>query len=190
MALEIESKLKVDAHGPVRDRLAGLGGRYVGRVLETNRIFDSADRRLLVGDRGLRVRTCRSEDGSAVEATLTYKGPCQETTYKSRRQIETVVADGGAAVELLKALGFGEVVHFQKRRETWQLGPCIVELDEVPYLGCYVEIEGPSEQAVGHVQEQIGLGHLSHEPQSYIALLVAHCESHNLPTVPILFEGS
>jgi adenylate cyclase, class 2 len=188
MSLEIEAKLKVDDHGPIRDRLAGLGGRYVGRVMEANRIFDSADRQLLAGDRGLRVRTCRVEDGSRVEVTLTYKGPCQETAYKSRQQLETVVADDEAVVGILKALGFGEVVHFQKRRETWQFGPCTVELDEVPHLGCYVEIEGPSEQAVGHVQEQLGLGHLAHEPESYIALLVAHCGRCNLPTVPILFE--
>ena len=190
MSLEIEAKLKVDSHGPVRDRLAARGATYVGRVLESNHVFDTADGQLLAGDRGLRVRTCRVEDGPAKQATLTYKGPREEQSLKSRPQLETVVEDGETVVRILTALGFREKVHFQKRRETWRLGECTVELDTLPHLGCYVEIEGPHERDIRDVQEQLALGHVAHEPESYIALLADHCRRKSLPTVPILFEDA
>lgn len=190
MSLEIEAKLKVDSHEPVRNRLAAMGAAYVGRVLESNHIFDTADGQLLAGDRGLRVRTCQVEDGPAIKATFTYKGPREDMALKSRPQLETVVEDGETVVRILTALGFREMVHFQKRRETWRLGECAVELDTLPYLGCYVEIEGPHERDVRDVQEQLALGHVAHEPESYIALLADHCRRNNLPTVPIRLEDA
>jgi len=188
MSIEIEAKLKVASHDAVRAKLAALGAECVGRVLETNYIFDSADRKLLAADAGLRVRTYHTEDGRCRPATLTFKGPRQDTALKSREQRQTSVSDAEAAIGILAALGFVEAVRFEKRRETWRYGSCKVELDELPYLGCYVEIEGPDEQAIRQVQEALELGELNHEPESYIALLVGHCRHHGLPTVPIRFE--
>ncbi|NLX13443.1 MAG: CYTH domain-containing protein [Phycisphaerales bacterium] len=74
MGLEVEAKLKVDTHHSLRERLIALGALCASRVLETNHIFDNADRSLLAGDRGLRVREYRTVVGQASSSTLTQSG--------------------------------------------------------------------------------------------------------------------
>jgi len=190
MPTEIEAKLRVDSHEAVRARLAAADGKCVGRVLEENHIFDNPDRTMLAADCGLRVRICHDDTGRVVSTTVTYKGPRNDGRYKSRPEIQFHADDGPAAIAFLNALGFVEAVCFEKRRESWQLNDCRVELDEVPYLGLFVEIEGPSEAAVAAAQQTIGLEHLPHEPSSYIALLVEHCRRHHRPPTTITFKST
>ena len=188
--MEIEAKLKVDSHAAVRKRLASAGGKCVGRVMEENHIFDRPDRSMLAADCGVRVRLCRDDAGTIVSTSVTYKGPRRAGRYKSRPEIQFQVDDGAAAMAFLNALGFVEAVSFEKRRESWVLGDCRVELDDVPHLGSYVEIEGPSEAAVAAAQHTIGLEHLPHQPQSYIAMVVEYCRGHQLPATAITFEST
>ena len=190
MPIEIEAKLKVDSHEAVRSTLAAAGAECVGRALEENHIFDSADRTLLAADRGLRVRVCRDDAGQIVSTTVTYKGPRTDSRFKTRPEIQFHADDDRAAVDFLRAIGFAEALCFEKRRESWQLRDCRIELDELPHLGLYVEIEGPSESAVAAVQNAIGLGHLPHEPRSYIALLVEYCRERGLPATAITFGAA
>src|SRR5512139_1086939 len=128
MPVEVEAKIKVDSHEAVLERLTALRAMRICRVLETNHIFDSPDRSLLSGGRGLRVRICRAEEGDDPPATLTYKGPRIQGPLKTREEIEVALDDGEAGRELIEALGFVEVLCFEKRRETWRLGDCTVEL--------------------------------------------------------------
>lgn len=187
MPLEVEAKLKIADHAAVRERLRALGASCQGRVIETNHIFDSPDRTLLARGRGLRVRASLTLDGRKL-GTLTYKGPLRPGDLKSREEIETPLEDPQAAAAILTALGFIEAVRFEKRRESWHFNECHIELDEVPHLGCYIEIEGPDEAAIRRVQDSLGLAHLSHIHASYVALLVEHCRAHGLPITPIAFS--
>ena len=187
MPLEVEVKLKIDSHESVRERLKVLEAKYLGRVLETNHIFDTSDRTLQAADKGLRVRVCRTDTGQIERATLTVKGPRIDSAFKSRHEIDTTVGDPEAMLAMLDELGFVEAVRFEKWRESWQQDACRIELDELPHLGRYVEIEGPDEVAIHEMQRLVGLANLSHEPKGYVALLVDYCRGHDLPSVPIRF---
>jgi len=187
MPLEVEAKVKVDSHDAVRERLRTLGARWVSRVLESNHIFDTADRTLLAGGRGLRVRAYPQGEGEVPPAAMTYKGPVRDSRLKVREEIQTAVDDAGAAIALLKSLGFVEAVRFEKRRETWHLGDCTIELDELPHLGCYVEIEGPDEPTIEDLLRRLGLDALARIRESYVALLVGYCNDHNLPISEFVF---
>ncbi len=190
MPLEIEAKFRVSSHDAIRSRLRELGAVRSGAVLEINHIFDNADRSLLTADRGLRVRSSTVLDGVERPSTLTYKGRRVGGPFKRRAEIETVVGDPEAACRLLTALGFVEAVAFEKRRESWRLGDCRVELDELPHLGLYIEIEGPDEATVQRAREQLGLQRERSIQSSYIALLIDHCREHGLDTERIVFaEG-
>ena len=190
MPLEIEAKIKVDSHDAVRAKLVALGAQCVGRVLETNHIFDDADRTLLASGSGLRIRTCCVLDGDAPPATITYKGPRQPGPLKNREEIQISLDDAQAGRALLVKLGFVEALRFEKRRETWRLDDCHIELDELPYLGCYVEIEGPEEQAIRRTQQAVDLAERETICETYIALLVEHCRRNNLPADHIVFDNS
>ena len=180
MPTEIEVKFRLDRPEPLRERLRQLGTPAGPPVLETNRIFDAPDRRLLNADCGLRVREVRPQPagpavGSGVRPALfTFKGPRQAGQFKVREELETPVQDAAALTAILARLGFREVVVFQKRREAWQVDPCVVTLDELPRLGWWAEIEGPHERAVTDVQAQLGLAKASPVPETYVALAAAH----------------
>lgn len=188
MALEVEAKIKVDSHLVVRNRLEQLGAVFVGAVLECNRLFDKPSGVLRRKGRGLRIRSCRALIGQTPAATLTYKGPKQPGPIKTRKELETVVQSPKAAKAILRALGFTEVLRFEKRRETWQFDGCTIELDEVPHLGCFVEIEGEDQLHVQRVQNALEMGHMETIKTSYIGLLLRHCQEHGLPADRILFE--
>ncbi|MGB9624366.1 MAG: class IV adenylate cyclase [Phycisphaerae bacterium] len=181
MPLEIEGKFRVDSHDAVRRRLAEVGAARVGAVLECNHIFDRPDGSLALADCGLRVRTMTALDGTSRTATLTFKGPRQPGPFKTREEIETTVGEAEAACAILGSLGFVEAVSYEKRRETWRLGDCEVELDELPHLGRYVEIEGPDEAAVHRARESLGLSGAGFIRETYIALVLRHCRERGLP---------
>ncbi len=175
MALEIEAKFRVGSHGPIRERLAAIGARFLERVLERNEILDRPDAELQRRGCGLRVREKIDENGESVGATVTYKGPRRPGPLKSREEIETEIDDAEATRRIFAGLGFISVLSYEKRRESWEIDGCRVELDEPPHIGLFVEIEGPDEPAIRAVQERLGLESSDMEPESYGSMLMAHC---------------
>jgi adenylate cyclase class 2 len=173
---EIEAKFRLNDPARLRARLGAHGARRVGCVHETNRIFDTAGRKLLAADCGLRLRACRPLDNGGPPAThtLTYKGPRAPGSTKMREEIETVVADADATATILQRLGFNEVIVYEKRRETWRLDDCEVCLDELPKLGWFVEIEGPSREAVEAARTRLELSAATPLYETYVELAATH----------------
>ncbi|MFH1170738.1 MAG: CYTH domain-containing protein [Candidatus Vogelbacteria bacterium] len=60
------------------------------------------------------------------------------------------------AISLLTTLGCVQKSYQESKRELWLLDGVEVMIDEWPFLEPFVEIEGPSEQAVKEVAEKIG----------------------------------
>src|SRR5690606_38713671 len=114
------------------------------QVMETNLFFDTPDRSLQSADRGLRLRVNRNIDTDECSIVITHKGPRREGAFKARQETELRVGDADDAAALLEALGFVRTLTFEKRRERWELDGCGVELDELPRIGSFVEIEGSS----------------------------------------------
>jgi adenylate cyclase class 2 len=174
MPVEIEIKLKVEHLEPVRASLRQLGAKRAGEVLETNTFFDTPDRSLMGSDCGLRLRSSRDVTSGAEKIVLTFKGPRAEGRVKRREEIEVKVDSLAATADLLARLGYARNLSFEKRRETWKLDRATVELDTVPHLGPYVEIEGSSEAEVTRVQAKLGLSHLTPVIASYPDLVSHH----------------
>ncbi|MGB7159550.1 MAG: class IV adenylate cyclase [Tepidisphaeraceae bacterium] len=171
MGTELEAKMQVHDHAPLRERLREHDATRVGAVMEFNTFFDTPDRALLTSDKGLRVRrACDFETGDE-RHVVTYKGPQQSGELKNREEIEIVADDGEQASLLLQRLGYAPTLSFEKRRETWRMGDCEVVLDELPQLGCFVEIEGPDEEAVLEVREALELDDRPLVKTSYIAMV-------------------
>jgi adenylate cyclase, class 2 len=169
--MEIEAKLSVENHDVVRRAMSALKAKHLSLVLETNHILDTPDHALRAAGKGLRVRINHHLDDHHEEVVITVKGPLQPGPLKSREEHEMIVVDAKEAVQFLQTLGYVPVLSFQKRRETWELADCKVELDEVPHLGKFVEIEGPSESAVIQVQKKLNLADLPVIKTSYVAMI-------------------
>jgi len=171
VSIELEIKGRIESHDPIRRMLKGAGATCVARALESNHILDSRDGALRRAGCGLRIRSTAPMDGSASKGSLTYKGPRQEGRFKRREELEVEVADPLTMRSIMQALGYREHLVFEKRRETWQMDACKVELDELPLLGKFVEVEGPTEQAIEAVLARLELTGLTTEPHSYVGLL-------------------
>lgn len=182
MPVEIEAKMKVGSFEPVLAALGECGARFLGEHVETDAFFDTADRALLAGDRGLRLRVAGSES----EGLLTYKGPVGEGPLKSREEIQTSIGDAKMMGKLLEQLGFKQWLKYQKRRKSWMVDSCRVELDEVPHLGKFVEIEGPGEDAVMKCRDKLRLGAAMLIKASYVAMLTAHLQERGQSAAEIL----
>lgn len=169
--MELECKLAVDSHDPVREALRAAGATRVGRVRELNKLFDRIDGSLRAAGCGLRVRRVTVLDGDGPGGSVTFKGPVQKGAYKLREEIETAVADPAVMEKLLVALGYKVCVAFEKLRETWRLGGCMVELDELPQLGEFVEVEGPDDAAIQRVIEQLQLEKAVQIRENYVTLV-------------------
>ncbi len=189
MPVEIEAKMKLGATDAVLKRLTECGAAPVGSYLETNTFFDTEDRALLARDQGLRVRVSRDLNTGKVSCVVTHKGPNQYGQLKQRQETELEVGDADDAARLLNQLGFVRYLSFQKKRQSWKLDGCKVELDEVPYLGHFIEIEGPSEETVMKVREKLGLSHLALIKSSYIAMLVAYLQEKGQSTQDVVFPS-
>ena len=185
MPLEIEAKMKVGSFEPVLAALAEHQAKPLGEYVETDAFFDTADRALLAADRGLRLRLAVGADGKKIDALLTYKGPVGHGAIKKREEIQTSVGDAQVMGKLLEQLGFKQWLKYQKRRRSWMLDLCRVELDEIPHLGKFVEIEGPGEDAVMKVRQKLRLESLTLIKESYVAMLSAHLQErgHNVTEV-------
>jgi adenylate cyclase, class 2 len=188
MPVEIEAKMKVPDLSQVRARLEELHSEPHGSVLETNTFFDTEDRSLLAKDQGLRLRHIRNQRSGDEATILTYKGPRMHGPLKSREEREVAVGSAKEAMALLEGLGFSRVLTFQKRRESWVLHGCHIELDELPYLGTFVEIEGPKEQIVLKVRESLHLGARPLIKASYIALLMTHLQEKGITDRVVTFR--
>jgi adenylate cyclase, class 2 len=158
---EIEVKLPASDLSAVRERLVRAGGTLAAaRHDESNDLYDDADRRLSGGGRTVRVRR------AAGRAILTYKGAARfEAGARMREERETDVSDPAETEAILRALGLERRFRYEKRREEWQSGSCLVALDETP-IGDFVEIEGAPDE-IRKLIVELGLDPSEAIPYSY-----------------------
>jgi adenylate cyclase class 2 len=134
---EIEVKIPAADLGAVRDRLREAGATlHAARHEEINDLYDDAAHRLSGSGRTVRLRR------AAGRALLTYKGTARfHDGAKIREEREVEVSDAGEAEAILAGLGLERRFRYEKRREEWDAGGCVVALDETP-IGTFVEVEG------------------------------------------------
>lgn len=177
MKIEIETKIKVDSFDSVWDRLKAASGQLQTKVVQRDTFFVDSDNKMIQSDRGLRLRVQIADGIETV--ILTYKGPRQKTALKSRQEIEVEVDSFESMECIFLALGLEKSISFEKKRDLWEIDECEVCLDELPLLGKFVEVEGPSEDKIRLVLQKIGLSAADHIEISYARLMREKIDEHN-----------
>ena len=176
MQIEIEAKIKVADLGGFGKRLEHLEGRLQSRVIQRDYYFDRAVEPLQAAGCGLRLRQ-ETDHSKREKNVLCFKGPVNHHgSLKEREEIEFEVGDRSKVKKFLHALGYDLFLTFEKHRTVWLLDECLVCLDQVVELGNYIEIEGPSEQAIDDVSSKLGLEGYTHIHCSYAKLLTEHLQ--------------
>ena len=182
-ALEREIKLRFEHVAAARAAVAAAGARpRRARRLQQDALLDTEDGLLRATRSALRVR---SEDGQTV---LTFKGPVRPATMKLREEVETAVADGSALLSMLDRLGFRIWFRYEKYREEFSLGACVIAIDETP-VGTFVEIEG-DEADVAAAARALGRAPSDYIVDSYRGLFARRCEDLGVPFADMLFRDS
>lgn len=189
MPIELEAKIRVDNHDQVAAALRTAGAMHIADMLEDNLFLDTEDHHLQSTGCGLRVRIHRFADGAPPSTRVTWKGPRTPGAIKSRPETEFGVDDGEAAVSLFESLGYRQTLRFEKRRSRWQLDGCTIELDELPHLGFFVEIEGPDEPTIHKVRTTLRLTDAPLTTDSYASMLAEYLRSHGITAPHIRFKN-
>jgi len=154
--MEIEAKIKLKSPSRLRALLRSADAENKSEAtLEKNWLYDYPDRTLARAGKLLRLR----QDSRVL---LTFKGPRQESEYKKREEVEFKFPELLQTRSLLESIGFIKWFYYEKYRETWKLGNCEVVLDELPDLGLYVEVEGPTNEEIETIIKRLKL------PRRYI----------------------
>ena len=181
MNVEIEAKMRIADPAELTSRLQGIAGDAVAEIIETDVFLDTAEKRLRSHDCGLRVRAEAHLLGETPDRTrITYKGPRETGPIKRREELELTVGSVDHAVLLLQRLGYHVQISFQKHRRRWHLNDCYIEVDHLPYLGDFVEIEGPTEEAVLAIREVIGLADHAFVQDPYVGILEQYLLDHDI----------
>lgn len=110
--------------------------------------------------------------------TMSAKYSAKNNSITSQKEAQIVVNDFEAATQVLESFGLVPTDYQENRRETWQFSDgTLVELEEWPDLPVYLEIEGPSVEALQNVAEQLGLSWDEHLTSPTDGLYATH---HNL----------
>ncbi|MBS3733342.1 MAG: class IV adenylate cyclase [Phycisphaerae bacterium] len=172
MSHEIEAKFDVDDFRAVRRVLRQAAARYIATVVQTDTYYDTSTGMLRGRNCGLRIREvhCLRRGDAPVDTrpVLTAKGPPRLPASsrdrssgvrraKVRRELQTHLDDPEAVCELFEAMGLRRTMTVQKRRATYRLRRCMIELDELPVIGRYVEIEAPSERKLDAMRRRLNL---------------------------------
>jgi adenylate cyclase class 2 len=172
MSKEIEAKFYIQHLALLRDRLIKLGARvHKKRTLERNWRFDTIDGRLTRMKEVLRLR-------EAGDSHLTYKSKLN--TPEERLEIEFGVDNIDKARDFLLALGYRVICVYEKYREIFQLGSVEVMLDELPF-GSFVEIEGPTLDAIKETSGLLNLDWERRVSHSYLGLFEELRHRFDLP---------
>ena len=180
---EIEAKFYISNLDRIIARLQELQARLIqSRVLETNLRFDLPDGGLRAKGQVLRLR-------QDTESRLTFKGSGKERSgILEREEIEFVVEDFEKARQFLEALGYQEVILYEKYRTTFELDDVLIMLDELPY-GSFLEIEGETVEQIRSVAALLNLNWDTAIRTSYTALFAVAVNTLNLSFRDITFNN-
>ena len=178
--LEREIKLRFDSPQAARDAVATLGATLVRpRRLQSDALFDTADKALMLRQAVLRVR----RDGE--RSYITFKNPIPHPTLKVREEFETAVGDPTILSAVFEQLGFAIWFRYEKYREEFRFEDVIVAIDETP-VGTFVEIEG-TEDGITAVAARLGRAPSEYVLESYRSLFVNHCVALGVEPTHMVF---
>jgi adenylate cyclase class 2 len=146
---EIEVKfLEIDKSALI-EKLKSLGANDLGEELITEQIFHDAKGEWSAQDKFVRIRTT----GKGV--FFTYKH-VEQRTATGTVEIEFTITQPDKMKAFLEALGLVMDREQEKQRYKFKLDEVIVDIDTWPKIPTYVELEGPSEEAIKDAAKKLG----------------------------------
>ncbi|MHB8777954.1 MAG: class IV adenylate cyclase [Anaerolineales bacterium] len=180
---ETEVKFYVRDLKKMETRLLELKAQLIQpRVHEINFHYDLPSGSLRANGCVLRLR----RDTNVI---LTYKGPSSMIDgVSSRTELETTIGDLETAQGILKALGYVQILIYEKYRAIYEINECRIMLDELPY-GDFVEIEGSDAASIRKMALNIGLDIESAIDAGYARIFENYNSRYGFPSSNLTFDA-
>lgn len=147
---EIEAKILEIDKKKLEARLSRLGAKKTGERTVESQFFDFPKNSLRKKGTVLRLRL----DGET--AMLAVKKKRGKARLKELDEFEVEVSDFKEARKMLLLIGLKEKSVMIKRRTSFKLGQAGIEIDKMPGIPHFAEIEAPSEKQVVAVAKKLG----------------------------------
>ncbi|WP_077075057.1 class IV adenylate cyclase [Aedoeadaptatus urinae] len=152
MEREIEVKvLHVDLDEMER-RLVELGGEKIGEEQQTNYLIDSATHPIAAGLGYLRIRRIQRDGSETIQCT--FKEKKSDEGVRAYDEHTVIIDDAREMLAIFALLGYGLVEEAKKHRISYAFKGCRIDLDRwdpESFPEPYMEIEGPSKEAIDEV---------------------------------------
>lgn len=156
---ELEVKARVDDPAALERALMVAGATVTFRGAMSDRRYDR-DAILEARDEVLRLRIYRPAGGAAPHGVLGWKGSVSvRGAYRRREELETVVGDPAAALDLLVRLGFVISLRIDREITQFALDGAVLRLERYPAMDTLIEVEGAPEA----IERAIGATGLSRD---------------------------
>ena len=145
MGNEIEATFYDIDKDEIRAKLKDLGAKLIyPEFLMRRKVYDTG--------RGSFARV--RQEGNGV--VMTYKSYTDDTVITGCKEVNVKVDDYDAANLFMQGIGMKLKADQDSYRELWELDGVEITIDTWPWIPTYIEVEGPSEDAVWAVSGKLG----------------------------------
>lgn len=181
---ELEIKIAIgneDEFCKIFERCKKEFGMPSNHLLQLDEYYDTLDGQLRKQDLVIRIRTSNGKK------TIAMKSPRVELSsgMTSRIELEFLSAEGEAVHEQLLSQGLKPHEAAEKERWTFHFRDCEIVLDKLPFIGSFIEIEGPSEEVIQEIVSLLGLSSYEVIRKNYGELMKAKFSELGLPLTNI-----
>lgn len=181
---EMEIKIQIGSEEHFRkvfDACNALCGAPLSHVLQMDEYYDTADGQLRKQDLVIRIRS------NGGKKTIALKSPRVElpSGITNRIELEFVSAAEENVHEQLTSQGLNPHEAAEKERWTFIYKNCEIALDKLPFIGAFIEIEGPSETEIHEMVHLLNLSENQVVRQNYGELMKAKFRELQLPLASI-----
>lgn len=135
LLIEVEIKAKIKSFNKIKEILIQMGAVQKKVIVMEDYYFKHPNKDFAKTDEALRLRKTNEKK------YLTYKGPKIDELTKTREEIEVEIDEIEKFKVILIKLGFIEVPRILKKREIYEINKIKICLDEVQFIGKYIELE-------------------------------------------------
>lgn len=181
MPREIETKFKIDDIKPIKQALRKAKARFISRAVERDVYYDNKFARFP----GWVIRL-RNTGGNKGAFTIKLPGEKSGSMFKIREELEAAVSNVSEFDKVLKSVGFRPCFIKEKIRETYKSGQLKVLIDKLPYIGLYIELEGPK-RAIKRTADLLGLDPAEGSSDTYMDIFEAYKKAAKKPNLKLKF---
>lgn len=152
--LEIKIQISSEEHfQAIYDSCNRLFGPAISHVFQLDEYYDTPDGQLKKQDLVIRIRS------NGEKKTIALKSPRIElpSGMTNRIELEFLSAEGETVHDQLLSQGLKPNEAAEKERWTFIYNDCEIVLDRLPFIGSFIEIEGPSEDAIQNIVQLLSL---------------------------------